>query len=361
MSDHLHRHFLCPVRPSSQEGRDLDDLEDDEWVKAFDDEVIEGPDDDLLAPNEDKVEADDGNAFREPRGSPAPRQPTPAEVARHNLTHLPYRNWCPHCVACRRANAPHRSSPSKGDRSLPLFVADYAFIRKPNEDVVTMLVGRLYPSRAVFASVCDVKGPTDHTTNRLTEFLNESGISQLVYKSDQEPAIKSTIEESLRRLRGTGVGKPDDEFLQLVPEYSSVGENPSNGRAERTIQQVQDLVRTYLHALEARIKRSIPCQHPIITWMVAHAANMLNRYSLNPDGVTPYASLHGKNSTERHAEFGEKIFWHVPKRVRTKLCARWRLGIFLGVSNSSNDIMVADGDGKVIKTRAFARVTAKDR
>ena len=66
MSDRALRHFLCPVRPSSHEGRDLDDLEDDEWVKAFEDEVIEGPDDELLAPNEDVVEGDDGNAHREP-------------------------------------------------------------------------------------------------------------------------------------------------------------------------------------------------------------------------------------------------------------------------------------------------------
>ena len=27
-----------------------------------------------------------------------PRLPTQAEVDNHNITHVPYRNWCPHCV-----------------------------------------------------------------------------------------------------------------------------------------------------------------------------------------------------------------------------------------------------------------------
>ena len=30
----------------------------------------------------------------------APRQPTASELASHNLTHIPYRSWCDHCVEC---------------------------------------------------------------------------------------------------------------------------------------------------------------------------------------------------------------------------------------------------------------------
>ena len=36
-----------------------------------------------------------------PRDLPEVYVPSPAEVARHNLTHLPYRRWCKICVACR--------------------------------------------------------------------------------------------------------------------------------------------------------------------------------------------------------------------------------------------------------------------
>ena len=33
--------------------------------------------------------------------------PSPAEVAKHNLTHLPYKRWCRFCVAARCPNLPH--------------------------------------------------------------------------------------------------------------------------------------------------------------------------------------------------------------------------------------------------------------
>ena len=37
------------------------------------------------------VDADDETATLEAKGVQAPRQPTKEEIARHNLTHLPYR------------------------------------------------------------------------------------------------------------------------------------------------------------------------------------------------------------------------------------------------------------------------------
>ena len=37
-----------------------------------------------------------------------PRKPSEAEVSEHNLTHLPYRSWCRHCVRGRGKELPHR-------------------------------------------------------------------------------------------------------------------------------------------------------------------------------------------------------------------------------------------------------------
>ena len=66
------------------------------------------------------------------------------------------------------------------------------------------------------------------------------------------------------------------EFLIVVPEKRAVGESPSNGKAERAVQSVEDMVRSYLHALESRIKTKLPANHPVMRWMVEHAAAMLN-------------------------------------------------------------------------------------
>ena len=37
-----------------------------------------------------------------------PRQPTDEERRTHNLTHLPYRSWCEHCVKGRGREADHK-------------------------------------------------------------------------------------------------------------------------------------------------------------------------------------------------------------------------------------------------------------
>ena len=48
---------------------------------------------------DDDAAGDDAEEEHEPpRAVRNPGQPTPAEVAEHNLTHIPFRPWCTHCV-----------------------------------------------------------------------------------------------------------------------------------------------------------------------------------------------------------------------------------------------------------------------
>ena len=49
------------------------------------------------------------SGVRSPKKVQDPRVPTHAEVDDHNMTHLPYRSWCTHCVRGRR-EAPHHKS-----------------------------------------------------------------------------------------------------------------------------------------------------------------------------------------------------------------------------------------------------------
>ena len=126
-----------------------------------------------------------------------------------------------------------------------------------------MLVGKLYPSHSYFASVVDVKGPDDKVTGRLADFFKSSGISTLVYKSDQEPAIVTAVEQALLKIRRTGEPTADEEFISMVPENSAMGESPSNGKAERAVQTIEDMVRTYLSALEGRLKCGLSMSLPI--------------------------------------------------------------------------------------------------
>ena len=114
-----------------------------------------------------------------------------------------------------------------------------------------------------------------------------------------------------------------------MPERTHPGESQSNGTAERAVRSIMDMVRTLKHALESRLRARITCSHPLIRWLVGHAAWVLNMYSLGADGHTPYGRLHGVEANERVAEFGERVSYVVPRKMRAKLDAFWRHGVFL--------------------------------
>ena len=67
-----------------------------------------GPD---VATEEEKAELEaeeEGEEGREALAAPAPRSPSRMERDQHELTHTPYRAWCPHCVRMRGRNTAHR-------------------------------------------------------------------------------------------------------------------------------------------------------------------------------------------------------------------------------------------------------------
>ena len=55
-----------------------------------------------------------------PKPVPSPRVPTREEYERHVLTHIPFRNWCRHCVSSRKPNIAHKNRRRCAERSTPL-------------------------------------------------------------------------------------------------------------------------------------------------------------------------------------------------------------------------------------------------
>ena len=65
---------------------------------------------------DDTIDLDDDVVIQNAKPLPQPKVPTQAQIDAHNVTHLPYRSWCPHCVAARRPNSHNRSSSSDSTR-----------------------------------------------------------------------------------------------------------------------------------------------------------------------------------------------------------------------------------------------------
>ena len=90
----------------------------------------------------DDNEGVDEGASRGPKHIRDIRTPSQEEVERHNLTHLPFRNWCPRCMKGRGKEAPHRKSEG-GRGDLPEISLDFCFPSKEDgTGMLTILAAR---------------------------------------------------------------------------------------------------------------------------------------------------------------------------------------------------------------------------
>ena len=72
------------------------------------------------------------------------------------------------------------------------------------------------------------------------------------------------------------ITKGRGEWVGAVPEHSAVGQSASNSRAERSVQRVEDHIRTLLGELESRLDHQFTAEHPVVSWLVEYAAVLLN-------------------------------------------------------------------------------------
>ena len=236
----------------------------------------------------------------------------------------------------------------------PLLVADYCFVRdNDDKQLCKVLVCKLEPANLLLSIVVDEKGNDEHSITRLAQFIKDSGYLHIVYRSDQEPAIRALFESAAKQV--------SRHIEQFVPEASSVGESQSNGKAEAAVKLFEDKLRTYKCALETRIQHRISSDCSALRWMIEHVCSIHNRNVCNNDGRTPFETIHGQRWRGKMVEFGEQVFYYVPKRLRAKLNLRWRLGTFLGNAQSTNECYVAAANGDVIRTRAITRVVEASR
>ena len=167
-------------------------------------------------------------------------------------------------------------------------------------------------------------GPHPHVIQRMVKCIRDAGVTHFAYRGDREPAIGSLIDQACSILGRTSfrvktdVVDPspnlpiapieDDEpdaptdvprlpeppsTVLAVPELTHPGESASNGLAERSVRTLEEQLKTLRTALEARLQNPVPAEHPVLCWMVEHAAYILNKYQPLPDGSTAVAKLHG--------------------------------------------------------------------
>ena len=116
-----------------------------------------------------------------------------------------------------------------------------------------------------------------------------------------------------------------------ISQSSPVGESQANGLVERAVRSVKDQVRTLRLTLQKRVGCRIPVGHPVMTWIVKHAGELISKCQLNRDGQTAYFKVFGKASKDVIVEIGEEVHYRVSDVDTGSLDGRWESGIWLGI------------------------------
>ena len=152
--------------------------------------------------------------------------PSEEEQRKHRLAHLPFRSWCPHCVAAAANDDPHRSRrlATQSPLEVPEVHWDYCFPRDDGEWTV-VLVGRDRETRMTIAHVVPYKGAgVEWLIEQMVRDLHRLGAhGKVVLKSDQEPAVVDVL-KGVAQMRGDG-----RTVLEHSPVYDSKGNGLSKG------------------------------------------------------------------------------------------------------------------------------------
>eukprot|EP00973_Karenia_brevis_P096216 12431215-Karenia_brevis.AAC.1 len=146
--------------------------------------------DGMKEPEDSGMEVQEEEEAREVKPMRMPKGPTEDEYCTHILTHLPYRNWCPHCVRGKKKNPPH-SKIRDGKREVPLVSMDYMFMTTNSDEATNpVLVVVDHFNGGVWSTMVLRKGSqSTYITHKLRKVLNILGYRRYVIKCDQEPAL----------------------------------------------------------------------------------------------------------------------------------------------------------------------------
>ena len=245
-----------------------------------------------------------------------PEPPTDASRMAHNATHVPFRDWCPICVASRGRSSPHRRVVvNKTADTLPKFQTDYMFIRSVAESKTHPRITFVETRNGVVISFMSAqKGSYEDLTKEILRHFEAYGfLNPVIIQCDKEMSIIDVCRKVARE-------QNERTVLRFAPKTS----HQSNGFVEAVHGHIQGLARCYQ----------------------THAT----------DGRSPLQYLLGTPYVSSLCMFGESVFALIPDhQVRAaKLTDRWISGCWWGRDASSDEHLVGTKHG-MLKCRSVRR------
>ena len=153
-----------------------------------------------------------------------------------------------------------------------------------------------------------------------------------------------------------------NDLEQIMSEQGVEYDSKSNDDVGNAVKQVTNLLRTLKICLGKGIGKKIPASHPLLTWLVEHAAWLLNTRVVGTDGLTPHHMTKGTSYAKRSIGFGEYVMHILPTQgpqhaAMGKLDARWKHGYIMGYGESFSEYYIFDEDPKkMTMARSVQRV-----
>ena len=276
-----------------------------------------------------------------------PEPPTDAARMAHNTTHVPFRDWCPICVASRGRSSPHRRVVvNKIADTLPKFQTDYMFIRTVAESKTQPCITFVEMcSGVVISFMCARKGGYEDLTKEILRHFEAYGfLNPVIIQCDKEMSIIDLCRKVARERNARTV-------LRFAPKTS----HQSIGFVEAVHGHIQGLARCYQTQIETNTGVQLSAISPAIPFAIRYAGFVLSRFTVRPDGRTPFQYLLGTPYVSPLCMFGESVFALIPDHaVRAdKLTNRWISGSD-GGDASSDEHLVGTKHG-LLKCRSFRR------
>ena len=238
-----------------------------DWLQSFDENLVEEEElrGDRVEVHEDMQDDDQERKGVVAQGErarplPQPRLPSRQEVQEHELTHIPYRSWCVHCVRGAGRSDAHRRRARQGEEEreqhMTTWSIDYAFMidtgdLRTREEVErvgwdktrdTVLVSEDLATGGNRAHLVSTKGNGDPwIAGMIKDDIEEFGYggAPIRIKSDQEPAVVD-VQRAVIAKRGNA---------PTILVNSPVGDSQSNGRVENATHHRGNMEDTFLDGI----------------------------------------------------------------------------------------------------------------
>ena len=214
--------------------------------------------------NHDEEQQQEHHEAHRAIGLRQPQQPTPQQIAEHNLTHLPYRNWCPICVQGKGRQDNYKKQQSRQ----AIIQVDFAYIKSQQDPKTIPVLTAVDVTTQLCMAVLVPDKPSmmDYMINNLQAFIFECGRTHGILQSDNEDTLNALLQATASKVRSMTV--------RHSPSYSS----NSQGSVERLHRTLLGQIRVVKAQVESNYSMTMSTKHCLVPWIVRHAAWTVNRY-----------------------------------------------------------------------------------